>query len=121
MVPVAPRPEGYNPLGVKNLDPQWIRRLSQSGKDCYLAIIARDLRGLAASMNECMSLLGVAFAQRAAARHAFRRSGGAAEILSGRVSGRDVLRLRRRLPVRRIRRAGARRVSRDRPHGRRLG
>ena len=24
MVPVAPRPEGYNPLGVKNLDPHWI-------------------------------------------------------------------------------------------------
>ena len=55
MVPVAPRPEGYNPLGVKNLDPQWIRRLGQSGKDCYDAIVARDLKGLAASMNECMA------------------------------------------------------------------
>jgi hypothetical protein len=55
MLPVAPRPEGYNPLGVKNLDPQWVRRLGQSGKDCYSAIVARDLKGLAASMNECMS------------------------------------------------------------------
>ncbi len=54
MLPVAPRPEGYNPLGVKNLDPQWIGRLGQSGKDCYDAIVARDLKGLAASMNECM-------------------------------------------------------------------
>ncbi len=54
MVPVAPRPEGYNPLGSKNLDPQWIRRLGQSGKDCYSAIVARDIKGLAASMNECM-------------------------------------------------------------------
>src|SRR5271166_562504 len=54
MVPVAPRPEGYNPLGTKNLDPQWIRRLGRSGKDCYCAIVARDLKGLAASMNECM-------------------------------------------------------------------
>ena len=54
MIPVAPRPEGYNPLGVKNLDPQWIRRLGQSGKDCYDAIVACDLKGLAASMNECM-------------------------------------------------------------------
>ena len=35
MVPVAPRPEGYNPLVTRNLDPQWIRRLGQSGKDCY--------------------------------------------------------------------------------------
>ena len=45
MVPVAPRPEGYNPLGVKNLDPQWIRRLGQTGKDCYDAILRRDVSG----------------------------------------------------------------------------
>ena len=38
LVPIMPRPEGYNPLGVKNLDPQWIRRLGQTGKDCYEAI-----------------------------------------------------------------------------------
>ena len=44
MVPVAPRPEGYNPLGVKNLDRRWIGRLGQSGKDCYDAILARDAR-----------------------------------------------------------------------------
>jgi len=55
MVPVAPRPESYNPLGIKHLDPQWIRRLGQSGKDCYGAIVARDLKGLATSMNQCMA------------------------------------------------------------------
>jgi hypothetical protein len=55
MIPVAPRPEGYNPLAVKRLDPQWVRRLGQSGKDCYRAIVACDLKGLAASMNECMA------------------------------------------------------------------
>ncbi len=54
VVPVAPRPEGYNPLGIKNLDREWIRRLGRSGKDCFAAIVARDLRGLGASMNECM-------------------------------------------------------------------
>jgi hypothetical protein len=54
MVPVAPRPEGYNPLGVKNLDRHWIRRLGQSGKDCYDAILRRDAQALGASMNECM-------------------------------------------------------------------
>lgn len=54
MVPIAPRPDGYNPLGVKNFDPQWVRRLGQSGKDCYDAILARDVEGLGASMNECM-------------------------------------------------------------------
>ncbi len=55
MLPVAPRPDGYNPLGVKNLDPQWVRRLGQSGKDCYSSIVQCDLNGLAASMNECMA------------------------------------------------------------------
>jgi hypothetical protein len=54
MVPVAPRPEGYNPLGIKNLEPHWIRKLGQSGKDCYDAILARDVAALGASMNACM-------------------------------------------------------------------
>jgi len=54
MIPVAPRPPGYNPLGEKNLDPDSIRRLGQSGKDCYDAIIRKDLRALGNSMNHCM-------------------------------------------------------------------
>jgi hypothetical protein len=54
ILPIAPRPEGYYPLGVKNLDPDWISRLGQSGKDCYDAILARDVEALGASMNECM-------------------------------------------------------------------
>jgi len=55
MVPIAQRPPGYNPLGIKNLNAEWIRRLGQSGKDCYDAIVARDIKGLGASMNECMA------------------------------------------------------------------
>jgi hypothetical protein len=54
MVPTAQRPDGYRPLGTKNLDPEWIRRLGRSGKDCYNAIIAKDAKALGASMNECM-------------------------------------------------------------------
>lgn len=54
LVPVAQRPTGYSPLGVKNLDPDWISRLSQSGRDCYNAILAQDARALGASMNLCM-------------------------------------------------------------------
>jgi hypothetical protein len=54
MVPIAPRPAGYGPLGEKHLDVEWIRRLSQSGKDCFTAIVNQDVRGLGASMNECM-------------------------------------------------------------------
>jgi hypothetical protein len=54
IVPVAPRPAGYSPLGAKNLEPAWVRRLGASGRDCYGAILARDLKGLQASMRECM-------------------------------------------------------------------
>ena len=54
VVPVAPRPDGYNPLGIRNLDPEWIARLGRTGKDCYQAILGRDMRALGASMNECM-------------------------------------------------------------------
>jgi hypothetical protein len=54
LLPINQRPPGYNPLGVKNLDPEWIRRLGQSGVDCYDAILARDAHALGASFNECM-------------------------------------------------------------------
>ena len=54
VIAVAQRPEGYSPLGIKNLDPYWIGRLGSSGKDCYDAICAMDIDGLGASMNECM-------------------------------------------------------------------
>jgi hypothetical protein len=54
MLPVAQRPAGYNPLGIKNLDPAWIRRLGATGRECFDAIVARDAPALGASMNACM-------------------------------------------------------------------
>jgi hypothetical protein len=54
VLPVAPRPDGYNPLGEKHLDPKWIARLGQTGKDCFEAIRRRDLAALGASLNACM-------------------------------------------------------------------
>lgn len=55
MVPIAQRPAGYNPLGEKNLDPVWIRRLGQTGQACFEAITNTDLAGLGQSMNDCMA------------------------------------------------------------------
>jgi hypothetical protein len=55
LLPVMPRPDGYNPLGIKNLEPEWIRRLGQSGRACYAAIVAQDLTALGASLNETMA------------------------------------------------------------------
>jgi hypothetical protein len=52
LLPVNQRPEGYNPLAVRHLDGNWIRRLGDSGFACYDAIANRDLRGLGESLNE---------------------------------------------------------------------
>jgi hypothetical protein len=54
IVPVNQRPLGYDPLQKQNLNPTWIQRLGQTGKDCFDAIMAMDPIGLGASMNECM-------------------------------------------------------------------
>ena len=51
LIPVGPRPENYNPLGKKNLDPKWVARLSQSGKDCFDAIVKMEAKALGASLN----------------------------------------------------------------------
>jgi hypothetical protein len=54
LLPIAQRPEVYSPLGEKRLTPEWVGRLGQSGKACFEAIVAKDLQGLGASMNESM-------------------------------------------------------------------
>jgi len=51
LIPVEPRPEGYRPLGKKNLDPKWIARLSQSGKDCFDAVLQMNVKALGAALN----------------------------------------------------------------------
>jgi len=54
VLPVEPRPENYHPLGEQHLDPKWIARLGQTGRDCFDAIRRRDLNALGQSMNTCM-------------------------------------------------------------------
>ena len=51
LIPVEPRPEGYSPLGIKNLEPKWVARLGQSGQDCFNAIVKLDAKALGASLN----------------------------------------------------------------------
>jgi hypothetical protein len=51
LIPVEPRPNGYNPLGKKNLVPKWVAKLGQSGQDCYDAIVKMDAKALGASLN----------------------------------------------------------------------
>lgn len=55
VLPVAPRPPGYSPLRTQRLTPGAIARLGRSGRDCFDAIIRRDLAAFGRSMNECMT------------------------------------------------------------------
>jgi hypothetical protein len=54
LIPVEPRPDGYSPLGIKNLKPAWVAKLGQSGRDCYDAIVRRDAKALGTSLNLTM-------------------------------------------------------------------
>ena len=51
LIPVEPRPNGYSPLGAKNLSPAWVAKLGQAGKDCYDAIVKMDVNQLGGSFN----------------------------------------------------------------------
>ena len=51
LIPIEPRPDGYSPLGIKNMAPKWVANLGQSGKDCYEAIVRMDAKALGASFN----------------------------------------------------------------------
>ena len=54
ILPVEPRPSGYHPLGQKNIDPKWVAKLGQSGKDCFDAIRHMDVTALGTSLNMTM-------------------------------------------------------------------
>jgi len=51
ILPVCPRPAGYSPLGVKNLDPKWVAQLGFAGVSCFDSILRRDVVALGASLN----------------------------------------------------------------------
>jgi hypothetical protein len=60
ILPVCPRPDGYDPLLVKNLLPEWIARLGRAGHDCYAAILRHDPLALGAALTatmECWKVL----------------------------------------------------------------
>lgn len=54
VVAVSQRPLGYNPLEIRRVDAAWARRLGRSGRECWDAIISRDLGALGHSFNETM-------------------------------------------------------------------
>jgi len=55
LIPVNQRPAGYNPIGIRRLEPEWIARLGASGRECFAGIVNKDIQRLGAAMNECMA------------------------------------------------------------------
>ena len=53
LLPVGPRPAGYDPLVEDRVTAELATRLGRSGRDCFEAIVGRDLAALGRSMNGC--------------------------------------------------------------------
>jgi cytidyltransferase-like protein len=51
LIPLDPRPSGYDPIVVKHLDKEFVKELGDSGNDCWYSIINKDINGLGKAMT----------------------------------------------------------------------
>jgi cytidyltransferase-like protein len=51
LMPLDPRPEGYDPIKEKNLNPSFVKELGESGDDCWKSILKKDINGLGRAMT----------------------------------------------------------------------
>jgi len=51
LIPLDPRPEGYDPIKVKNLKQSFVKELGESGENCWKSILKKDLIGLGRSLT----------------------------------------------------------------------
>lgn len=52
LIPLKPRPSGYDPIAVKNLEKKFVRDLAESGEECWESILKKDVNGLGKSMTK---------------------------------------------------------------------
>ena len=52
LIPLEPRPEGYDPIKVRNLQPDIVKALAESGNNCYDSIMRMDVVGLGKAMTQ---------------------------------------------------------------------
>ena len=52
LVPLEPRPVGYDPIKVKHLEREFIKELGDSGNECWESIINKDIYGLGKAMTK---------------------------------------------------------------------
>lgn len=54
LVPLKPRPDGYDPLKVMHLEKHFIRDLGEAGDRCWESILRKDISGLGKSMSDTL-------------------------------------------------------------------
>jgi len=52
LVPLEPRPQGYDPLKIMHLERPFIKELGEAGDRCWEAILKKDICGLGKSMTD---------------------------------------------------------------------
>lgn len=52
LVPLKPRPDGYNPLREMHLEKPFIRDLGEAGDRCWESILKKDINGLGKAMTD---------------------------------------------------------------------
>jgi len=54
LVPLQPRPEGYDPLRIMHLEKPLIRELGEAGTACWESILRKDVSGLGKSLTDTL-------------------------------------------------------------------
>jgi cytidyltransferase-like protein len=54
LVPLKPRPDGYDPLKEMYLEKHFVKALGEAGDSCYDSILKKDIRGLGKAMTETL-------------------------------------------------------------------
>jgi cytidyltransferase-like protein len=52
LVPLEPRPRGYDPLKIMHLEKPFIKELGESGRRCWESVLKKDINGLGKSMTD---------------------------------------------------------------------
>jgi cytidyltransferase-like protein len=52
LVPLTPRPEGYDPLKIMHLEKPLVRELGEAGDSCWDSILRKDVEGLGKSLTK---------------------------------------------------------------------
>jgi len=52
LVPLEPRPDGYDPLKIKHLEKSLVRKLGEAGDLCWFSILNKDINGLGKALTE---------------------------------------------------------------------